>query len=71
MKIIRVVLTELVGMFVDDWRFALAIAALLAAVTTAVLLGVPALSAATLLLAGCIALLAWSVIRAARVNARR
>lgn len=66
MKFIRVVLAELVGMFVDDWRFALAIAVLVVVVTAAALLGVPALLAAILLLAGCIALLAWSVIGAAR-----
>ena len=71
MKIVRAILAELVGMFVDDWRFALAIAALLVLVSGAVLTGVPALPAATLLLAGCIALLAWSVIRAARINRRR
>ncbi len=58
-------------MFVDDWQFALAIAALVAVVTAAVQLGVPALPAASLLLGGCIALLAWSVIRAARAAARR
>lgn len=70
MKWVRTVLAEIVGMFIDDWQFALVIAAILALATVAVWLGIPALPAATLLLAACIATLAWSVIRAARRSGR-
>ncbi len=67
MKILRAIVQELIGMFVDDESLALFAVILIAAVAAAVkLLGVPALPASLFLLAGCLAILARSVHRAAR-----
>jgi hypothetical protein len=65
--VFRIVISELIGMFVDDGHLALLAVLGIAAVTAAVkLLGFPALGGALLLLAACIAVLADSVRRAAR-----
>lgn len=67
MNIIRVVFSELVGMFVDDGYLALLALILIAAVTAAVkLLALPPLPGAYLLLGGCLAILLESVRRAVR-----
>ena len=67
MTIVRLVLKELVGMFVDDGNLALLALILVALVTAAVkLLGLPPLAGGCLLLVGCLAILWQSVRRAAR-----
>ncbi|CAN7219657.1 hypothetical protein [Mesorhizobium sp. LjNodule214] len=67
MKLIRLVLKELVGMFVDDGSLALLALVLIAAITAAVkLLALPPLAGGLLLLVGCLAILLHSVRRAAR-----
>jgi uncharacterized membrane protein YgdD (TMEM256/DUF423 family) len=69
MTIVRLVVKELVGMFIDDGNLALLALILIAAVTAAVkLLAMPALFGGVLLLVGCIAILIESVRRAARAN---
>ncbi|MBN9254263.1 MULTISPECIES: hypothetical protein [unclassified Mesorhizobium] len=66
MNIVRVIFSELVGMFVDDGYLALLALILIAAVTAAVkLLALPPLPGAYLLLAGCLVILLESVRRAA------
>ncbi len=71
MKILGVVGAELVGMFIDDGRLALLAVALIALVSAAVLLlGFPALWGGGVLLAGCIAILATSILRAAAPGGR-
>jgi len=65
MKFIRLIVEEIIGMFVDDGSLALLAVILVAAVTAGVkLLSLPPLAGGVLLLAGCIAILAWSVGRA-------
>jgi hypothetical protein len=67
MNVIRLVLKELIGMFVDDGNLALLALVLIAGVTAAVkLLGMPPLPGGILLLGGCLAILLQSVRRAAR-----
>jgi hypothetical protein len=67
MTAIRLVLKELIGMFIDDGNLALLALILIAAVTVAVkLLALPPLLGGVVLLAGCIAILLLSVRRAAR-----
>lgn len=67
MNIIRLILKELVGMFVDDGNLALLALVLIAAITAAVkLLALPPLAGGILLLVGCLAILLHSVRRAAR-----
>jgi len=67
MKIVRLVLQELVGMFVDDGSLALLAVILIALIAGAVkLLALSPLVGGGLLLAGCVAILAQSVRRAAR-----
>jgi hypothetical protein len=67
MSIVRLVVKEFVGMFVDDGNLALLALVLIAAITAAVkLLGLPPLAGGVLLLAGCLAILLHSVWRAAR-----
>jgi hypothetical protein len=64
MKFVRLFVKEIVGMFVDDGSLALLAVVLVAAVTAGVkLLSLPPLAGGVLLLAGCIAVLAWSVLR--------
>jgi hypothetical protein len=65
MKFIRLIVKEIIGMFVDDGSLALLAVLLVAAVTVGVkLLSLPPLAGGVLLLAGSIAILAWSVRRA-------
>ena len=67
MNIIRLILNELVGMFVDDGNLALLALLMIAAITAAVkLLALPPLLGGALLLIGCLAILLQSVRRAAR-----
>ena len=67
MKLLRAILDEVLGMFIDDGALA-AFSVVLIAIATAIalLLPIPALWAGLLLLIGCVALLAWSVLRAVR-----
>ena len=67
MTVIRLILKELVGMFVDDGNLALLALLMIAAITAAVkLLALPPLAGGILLLVGCLAILLHSVHRAAR-----
>jgi uncharacterized membrane protein (UPF0136 family) len=67
MKAIVAALREIIGMFIDDGLLALMAVALIAILTVAVkLLALPSLWGAALLLIGSIAILATSVLRAAR-----
>jgi uncharacterized membrane protein len=66
MKFLRIAAEELIGMFIDDGSLALWSVVLIALVSAAVWLGFPALWAGMLLVAGCIAILAASVMRATR-----
>ncbi|WP_192255328.1 hypothetical protein [Mesorhizobium silamurunense] len=67
MRIIRLVLKELVGMFVDDGSLALLALLLIALVASAVkLLALPALAGGVLILVGCLAILLESTRRSAR-----
>ncbi|AZO26875.1 MULTISPECIES: hypothetical protein [Mesorhizobium] len=71
MKIIRLVLKELFGMFVDDGSLALLALILIALITAAVkLLALPPLAGGVLLLAGCLAILLESSRRGARGKVR-
>ncbi|WP_217577069.1 hypothetical protein [Mesorhizobium sp. GbtcB19] len=71
MNMIRIVLKELVGMFVDDGSLALLALILIALVTAAVkLIAMPPLIGGFLLLVGCLAILLESARRAARDKAR-
>jgi hypothetical protein len=64
---LKSILEEVVGLFIDDGMLALLCVVLIALVTGGILLlGLPSLWGGTLLLVGCIAILAWSVARAAR-----
>lgn len=65
MKLARLVVKEIVGMFVDDGNLALLAVILVALITAGVkLLSLPPLAGGILLLAGCIAILVGSVRRA-------
>ena len=67
MKLLKTIMNEAVGMFVDDSMLALLCVGLIAAVAVAVfVLSLPGLLGGTILLAGCVAILAWSVVRATR-----
>lgn len=69
MKVLRLILRELVGMFIDDGSLATLalVLVLIVAITAAVkLLALPPLAGGILLLAGCLAILLYSVRRAAR-----
>jgi len=67
MTVLRLMLKELVGMFIDDGSLATLALMLIAAITAAVkLLALPPLAGGVLLLAGCLAILLYSVRRAAR-----
>lgn len=67
MKLLRAIVDEVLGMFIDDGALA-AFSVVLIAIATAIalLLPIPALWAGLLLLIGCVVLLAWSVLRAVR-----
>ncbi len=64
MKLLRQIWDELVGMFVDDGALAAQTVILVAGVTLAALLGLPALWAAAVLIPGCLVILGASVMRA-------
>jgi hypothetical protein len=65
MKFLRIAADELIGMFIDDGRLALWSVVLIAVVSAAVLwLGFPAIWGGALLIAGCVTILATSVLRA-------
>ena len=67
MNMLKTVLEEVLGLFVDDGMLAVLCVVLIAVVTGAILLlGLPGLWGGTLLLVGCIAILAWSVARATK-----
>lgn len=67
MNIVRLVVKELVGMFIDDGNLALLALILVAALTASVkFLAMPPLLGGILLLVGCLAILIHSVRRAAR-----
>lgn len=67
MKFLRIAADELIGMFIDDGSLALWSVVLIAIVTAAVLwLGFPGLWGGALLVLGCVAILAASVMRAVR-----
>ena len=67
MTILKTILEEAIGMFVDDGMLALLCVALIAVATLIVLaFAVPGIWAGLLLLAGSIVILAWSVLRASR-----
>jgi hypothetical protein len=66
-KLLATIWSETFGLFVDDGALAALCIALIAIVTIATLwLSLPALIAGAALLAGCIAILTWSVLRAIR-----
>ena len=67
MKLLRAIVDEVLGMFIDDGALAAFSVVLIAiAAAVALLLPIPALWAGLILLVGCVVLLAWSVLRAAR-----
>lgn len=67
MSVIRTALSELIGMFIDDGSLATLCLILIAAVAGAVeLLALPPLAGGVLLLAGCLAILVHSVLRAVK-----
>ncbi|TRC92291.1 hypothetical protein FJV76_07345 [Mesorhizobium sp. WSM4303] len=71
MSIIRLILKEFVGMFIDDGSLATLALLLIVAITAAVkLLALPPLAGGVLLLLGCLAILLYSVRRAARRSGR-
>jgi hypothetical protein len=72
MTIVRLILKELVGMFIDDGSLATLALVLIVAITAAVkLLALPPLAGGVLLLAGCLAILLHSVRRAASRSVER
>lgn len=67
MRVLRLICSEVVGMFIDDGNLALLSLILIAAVAGLVeLAGLPALWGALALLVGCLLILADSVRRACR-----
>ncbi|MFT4182212.1 MAG: hypothetical protein QM636_09885 [Rhizobium sp.] len=67
MNIIRIALSELIGMFVDDGSLATHCLILILAIAGAVeFLALPPLAGGFLLLAGCLAILLYSVRRGIR-----
>jgi hypothetical protein len=66
MKAIRAIAMEIMGLFVDEGGIALPALVLIAAITLAAkLTALPPREGGILLLIGCIAILVWSVRRAA------
>lgn len=65
MKLLRLIWDEIIGLFVDDAALALSCVVLIA-LAVALGLAVPPIYAGILLLAGCVAILGWSVWRAVR-----
>lgn len=67
MTVIRIALSELIGMFIDDGSLATLCLVLILAIAGAVeFLALPPLAAAILLLFGCLAILLYSVRRAVK-----
>ncbi|MER8511847.1 hypothetical protein NKH47_02685 [Mesorhizobium sp. M1060] len=67
MNVFRLILKELVGMFIDDGSLATLALLLIVAIAAAVkLLALPPLAGGVLLLPGCLVILLYSVRRAAR-----
>lgn len=67
MKLLASIWSELLGLFVDDGALAGLCVALIAVLAVATLwLSLPPLVAGAALLVGCIAILGWSVVAAAR-----
>jgi hypothetical protein len=67
MNVIRIAISELIGMFVDDGSLAALSLLLILAVTVAIkLAALPPLVGGVLLLLGCLAILAYSVGRAVK-----
>ena len=67
MTVLRIALSELIGMFIDDGSLATLCLILILAIAGAVeLLAMPPLAGALLLLFGCLAILLYSVRRAAK-----
>jgi len=67
MALLIAIWKETIGLFIDDGRLALLCVVLIAGLGSAVLwLSLPPLLAGFALLAGCIAILGWSVMAAAR-----
>lgn len=73
MGTLRAILHEIIGLFVDDGSLALALVLWVVAVGVAARLvtGLPVLVPGTALAGGCIAILLWNVVGAARARARR
>lgn len=66
MNTVRLILKEFIGMFIDDGSLASLALVLIALITVAVaFLALPPLLGGVLLLLGCLAILAYSVRRAA------
>jgi len=71
MNALRTAAAELIGLFIDDGALALAALVLIATVAAAVKwAGLAPLGGAVLLLAGCLLILAESLVRAARKSGR-
>ncbi|KAA0697304.1 hypothetical protein DTW90_21455 [Neorhizobium sp. P12A] len=67
MSVIRIAISELIGMFIDDGSLAALAVILILAVTAAIkLAALPPLIGGLLLLVGCLAILAYSVRRAVK-----
>jgi uncharacterized membrane protein YgdD (TMEM256/DUF423 family) len=67
MTVIRIAISELIGMFIDDGSLATLALVLVLAVTAAIkLAALPPLIGGVLLLIGCLAILAYSVRRAVK-----
>ena len=67
MTVLRIALSELIGMFIDDGSLATLCLILILVIAGAVeFLALPPLAGAVLLLLGCLAILLYSVRRAAK-----
>ncbi|MGV1789458.1 hypothetical protein [Rhizobium sp. A37_96] len=67
MTVLRIILSELIGMFIDDGSLAIFSLILILAIAGAVeFLAMPPLAGALLLLLGCLAILLYSVRRAVK-----
>lgn len=66
MKLLRAILDETLGMFIDDGALALMASVLMGVVGIAALNHMPGSVVCLALLLGCVAILAWSALRAAR-----
>lgn len=67
MQFLKSLWEEGIGLFIDDGALAGSCAGLIAILAVAVIsLGLPGVWAGLILLAGCVAILTWSVLRALR-----